>query len=270
MFNHFFFEGQSAEHEFNEFLKIQNDEICGLVTDPPFGCRTEILADTIKVIDRKYRQINGHRKILPIFWIFPYFMEFYIKNCMPEMEMIDYRINYTNHDTFHCNQKGRKHGSPVRMFVNFPTNLIQLPSTEGYKFCPKCKFWKHETNLHCDKCNLCPSKSGDSYRHCDLCDLCVKSFYKHCFECRRCTQVNNHKCNDYQQHQKCIICLQRGHVEWHCREWFQLKGFKQSDVEKLKRKVNKTKKSFCFLCLKNGHSERKCSRRSLILNETNL
>lgn len=50
-------------------------------------------------------------------WVFPYFMETYITHLMPEMEMSDYKINYTNHEMYRS-INGRKEGSPVRFLTN--------------------------------------------------------------------------------------------------------------------------------------------------------
>lgn len=84
--------------------------------DPPFGGRTEPLAHTIKLIGEQYSQLNN--KKLPIFWIFPYFMEPQILNSLPELAMLDYKVGYDNHPLFQDGPKGRKLGSPVRIFTN--------------------------------------------------------------------------------------------------------------------------------------------------------
>ena len=39
-----------------------------------------------------------------------------------------------------------------------PLKDIQLPESEGYKFCTNCKKYTFEENIHCEKCKLCPSK----------------------------------------------------------------------------------------------------------------
>jgi hypothetical protein len=53
-------------------------------------------------------------------WIFPYFMEMYVTKFMPELQMIDYHIGYENHEVYNNDKggKGRKQGSPVRIFTN--------------------------------------------------------------------------------------------------------------------------------------------------------
>lgn len=54
--------------------------------------------------------------------------------------------------------KGRKFGSPVRIFTNIPLNKLILPSNEGYRYCDICEYWVSEENQHCPQCNKCTSK----------------------------------------------------------------------------------------------------------------
>lgn len=267
MFNNYFFGGDAAQQQFEQFLKESNAEQCCLFTDPPFGCRTEPLAFTIQMMSRRYREINQFQQILPVLWIFPYFMEPYVSTVMPEMDMVDYKIDYTNHETYHGGEKGRKQGSPVRIFTNVPLNLIELPARDGYKFCTKCKRWVAIENKHCPRCKKCPSKNGDSYVHCQLCGTCVKPTYKHCVNCWRCTQVKEHQCQVYQTNLKCAICLQRGHNELNCRKWFGICDKSENDVEKLRQKMIKTKRRICLVCFKSGHNESSCMQRKNLLNE---
>lgn len=268
MFNNHFFDGQEAVEEFEQFLRESNGDQCCVFTDPPFGCRSEPLALTIQTMSNRYRLLNRFHRLLPTFWIFPYFMETYVKASMPEMEMVDYKINYTNHDTYHHGENGRKQGSPVRMFTNVPLALIELPSNENYRYCGKCKRWVARENLHCSMCQMCPSKNGDTYIHCRSCETCVKPSYKHCSDCRRCTQVFNHQCDDYQRNIQCNICLQRGHNEANCVQWFAISGKNVQQVTKLKLKAIKQKQSCCFICFKIGHNEKRCKYRTSLLQES--
>lgn len=268
MFNNFFFGGDNAQTQFETFLKQSDyNENCCLFTDPPFGCRTEALAYSIQTISRSYRQINNFQRILPVLWIFPYFMETYVRNSMSEMEMVDYKINYTNHDTYHAGEKGRKQGSPVRMFTNIPLDCLELPRSDGYKYCTHCKRWVAPENVHCKICRKCPSKNGDRYVHCDLCGLCVKPNYKHCANCDRCAQTAAHNCSQYQENLMCAICLTKGHNEAKCHKWFEVCGKKMNNILKIKRKMLKIGKRICLLCFKAGHNERFCSRRAVLLKE---
>lgn len=270
MFNNHFFDGQEAVGEFELFLKESIGDQCCIFTDPPFGCRTEPLALTIQTLSCRYRQLNRFHRLMPIFHIFPYFMGTYVQASMPEMEMVDYKINYTNHDTYHHGENGRKQGSPVRMFTNVPLTAIELPSNENYRYCGKCKRWVARENQHCAVCRTCPSKNGDTYVHCQSCDICVKPSYKHCTECRRCTQVINHQCDEYQRNIQCNICLSRGHNEVNCAKWFEMCGKKLQQVTKLKSKAMKQKQICCFICFKIGHNERRCKNRSSLLGETSF
>lgn len=209
-------------------------------------------------------------------WVFPYYMETYIINVMPEMEMIDYKINYTNHDLYHNGENGRKQGSPVRIFTNillrFVSSLncfynannncfftfnfyskIPLPQTEGYKYCTKCQRWVAKENRHCSICVKCPSKNGDTYVHCNLCKLCVKPNYKHCKSCGRCTQKVGHDCLVYQRNLICWICRQKGHTERKCENW--------------RGKITKGNKLHCLICGVGKHNEKFCPKRRVLLGE---
>lgn len=267
MFNHYFFAGPSAQREFDAFLQNGNDERCCIFTDPPFGGRTELLAFTLQLLKHQYRQANQFQDVLSIFWIFPYFMETYITSLMPEMIMIDYQVDYTNHESYSSGKNGRKQGSPVRIFTNVPVQLIELPATERYRFCKKCNRSVSEKNLHCHRCKICPSKNGDTYRHCNLCELCVKPSYKHCNNCWRCTQIVNHDCIKYQSQLKCMICLIRGHNELNCSRWFSRCGKNPNELNKLKLKSIKTGRRVCLICFKHQHNEQSCTRRKYLLQE---
>lgn len=267
MFNNYFFGEDEKLKQFQIFLKDELNEKTILVTDPPFAARTELLAHTLHLIGHLYRKINGLNQILSMMWIFPYYMESYVKLSMPEMEMFDYKINYTNHKNYHSRSNGRKQLSPVRIFSNILPEMLHFPSNEGYKFCSICKRWTSSENKHCKKCKKCTSKNGDTYIHCNICDICVKPFYKHCIYCRRCTQTNNHICEDYQKHQKCNICLCRGHIETNCDEWFKKINKNRKLIEQLKSKATKAKCSYCFLCFKMGHVELNCRSRQHFLKE---
>lgn len=270
MFNNYFFAGTEAENEFHQFLRNKNNEKCCIFTDPPFGCRTEPLISTLQSLSQTYRRINQSLDIMPIFWVFPYFMETYITKIMPEMEMLDYKVDYTNHETYHSGKDGRKQGSPVRLYTNVPNNLIDLPSQEDYRLCKKCRKWVSSENRHCNRCGKCPSKNGATYTHCNLCELCVKPNYKHCNNCWRCTQIENHDCIKYQSQLKCTICLQRGHNEVNCFNWFRRCGKSANEITKLKLKSTKMGRRICFLCFKSGHNEQSCLNRKQLLQEVSF
>ncbi|XP_062559995.1 rRNA N6-adenosine-methyltransferase ZCCHC4 [Armigeres subalbatus] len=256
MFNHFFFDGEEAEDIFKEYLNVNEsaDRLC-IVTDPPFGCRTELLSYTIKRINQTYNGVNKViQQILPTFWIFPYFMETYIRKEMPSMEMSDYHVNYTNHRTYHSGEKGLKHGSPVRLFTNVSLDNFQLPAKEGYRWCVECQKSVHKTNKHCRICKKCPSKNGATYRHCTKCNWCVKPNYAHCTPCGRCTQVQGHKCWSYRKQLCCRICMHKGHGERDCTFWRVFKN-------------RKSEKSGCIVCGNKQHTVADCDERKRIIDE---
>lgn len=204
-------------------------------------------------------------------------MEIYIKKFMPEMEMIDYHINYDNHDKYtnfnNNNLNARKYGSPIRFFTNISSNLINLPSDDGYKFCDKCNKWTYKENLHCHICNECPSKNGETYRHCNLCIKCVKPSYQHCIKCGYCVQKQQHQsCELYQKQLICSICKRLGHTELKCYDWFIYSKRKYYKTHsKILYKLNESLKNgarICLICTKvNNHHEKKCPKRKYFLKE---
>ncbi|KAF7273449.1 hypothetical protein GWI33_013841 [Rhynchophorus ferrugineus] len=210
--NYFFFkEGQQV---FNDFLKSTNGENTVLITDPPFGGRIEPLVRTFKTISKNYANINGNHNVLPVFWIFPYFMEAQLLNYMPELHMLDYKVEYDNHLLFQNGPKGRKQGSPVRIFTTVDAKLIKLPSNL-YKFCKFCCKWVSKENKHCKICKACTSKNGETYVHCLECQRCVKPNWKHCNACKRCTQPE-HICMNISFNGSCFQCKEIGHRRNDC------------------------------------------------------
>lgn len=119
MFNHYFFPlNTDVKTKYLEFLKDTNQSFC-IFTDPPFGCLTEPLSDTLRKIRNEYQSINKTIKIVPVILVFPYFMERYVQKVMPELEMCDFKVNYANHGKFNEKSNARKDlGSPVRFFTN--------------------------------------------------------------------------------------------------------------------------------------------------------
>lgn len=179
------------------------------------------------------------------------------------MSMVDYKVDYTNHKLYHSGEKGRKQGSPIRIFTNVPLNRIHLPESEGYRLCRPCEQYRSIENIHCTVCKTCPSKNGSKYVHCNQCALCVKPSYRHCSQCNRCTQIQGHKCIDYQRNLTCWICRQKGHNEANCIKWFT---WKKSKTSKKSVKLGAVKKR-CFICAATGHNEKTCKRRAELLNE---
>ncbi|XP_073845805.1 rRNA N(6)-adenosine-methyltransferase ZCCHC4 [Musca autumnalis] len=258
--NHFFDELQ--KQEFFKFLKCQSDERLLIFTDPPFGCRTELIGSTLHKITRLYNKINQlPYQPLPIFWIFPYFLAQYIQKVVPSLQMSDYKINYTNHDSYtDIGKLARKQGSPVRLFTNVPLEIVKLPVKEQYKYCSKCQKYTALENRHCDVCQSCPSKNGSTYVHCNQCGMCVKPSYVHCRNCRRCTQKEDHNCIEYQKHQTCYICRAVGHTEEKCSFW------KKKALHLIFPTIGNGV-IVCILCNESGHNEMNCDKRSLHLKE---
>ncbi|KAI8038357.1 rRNA N6-adenosine-methyltransferase ZCCHC4 [Drosophila gunungcola] len=248
--NHFFYNRKP----FEQFLEATSADQLLIVTDPPFGCRTELISHTLRSLRKLHNKINQLPSTpLSIFFIFPYYSANHIKQEMPEMEMCDYRINYTNHLRYtNVGKQSRFCGSPVRMFTNVPLRLLHLPEEEGYKYCQKCDLHTAKENIHCNRCGICASLNGQLYRHCESCDVCVKPNYVHCKNCRRCTQREGHNCSFYQTKQHCWLCGVQGHIETNCLKF-------------RKRKLMHT--NGCLLCGKKNHRERRCTHRKKYFRE---
>ncbi|XP_068709853.1 rRNA N6-adenosine-methyltransferase ZCCHC4-like isoform X2 [Montipora foliosa] len=215
MFNHFFFGSHVNEETFQTFLRKEG---LLMVMDPPFGGLAEVLADSIKTIWNIWRKAFSFEsdKELPTMWIFPYFMEPHIKAALPSMTMLDYKVDYDNHPHFKSKKmKGSKRGSPVRIFTNINPTDVVLPSSEGYRFCGKCKRYVAPENIHCVKCNSCMSKNGRQYIHCEMCGTCVKPGLQHCITCGRCELVG-HSCERPLEAGTCHICGELGHKRRKC------------------------------------------------------
>lgn len=259
MFNHHFFNGSEDEEKLKTFLKDEHPsrtEYC-IFTDPPFAARTELLAYTFQTFAKLFNDINSHHKVLPVFWVFPYFNEHHVKKVMPGLEMLDFQISYMNHKAYHDGFKGRKAGSPIRIFTNVDASLIRYPASfKNYRFCPKCHKFVSISNLHCFICNMCPSKNGTTYRHCTDCIKCVKPNYKHCSICNRCVPRMDHRCEGFQKFQECWLCSERGHVEKNC-----------SFMKTLKRR----KDGACVVCKgKKTHNLKKCPLKWKVLDRNKV
>ncbi|XP_060596629.1 rRNA N6-adenosine-methyltransferase ZCCHC4-like [Ruditapes philippinarum] len=152
---------------------------------------------------------------MPVFWFFPYFMEQRVVTPTSGYTMLDYKVDYDNHALFK-GEKGRKKGSPVRIFTNLPAKQIILPASEGYWYCEKCERYSSEENKHCKKCNTCPTKDGNTYTHCDKCNRCVKPSRVHCDTCNIC-DLQDHKCGQSVS-KGCHICGDMGHKRRECPE----------------------------------------------------
>ncbi|XP_033125599.1 rRNA N6-adenosine-methyltransferase ZCCHC4-like [Anneissia japonica] len=217
MFNNHFFDGEISRNVFIEFLHRNNGKGVIMVTDPPFGGLVDVLVNSMKKVQECWRQAKKQDKEteLPILWIFPYFLEPRILQSWPTSTMLDYKVEYENHDVFKSgpNSKSKKKGSPVRIFTNIPANLIPLPAADGYRFCSVCDRFVAKENKHCALCNSCTSKDGSTYRHCHQCNRCVKPIRIHCQTCKQC-MLPNHKCNDLRT--GCHICGKLNHKRKYC------------------------------------------------------
>ncbi|GFS02167.1 zinc finger CCHC domain-containing protein 4 [Elysia marginata] len=185
MFNHHFFE-RVGRKQLIRFLTAAGGGAL-LITDPPFGGMVEALSQSFLKISKIWEKIllpsssQNNEMSIPFMWIFPYFLENRIVENMPSLSMLDYKVDYDNHNLFNNNHKQK--GSPVRIFTNIPPAKFYLPLEDGYWFCKPCQRFSSKENQHCADCGTCPSKDGTTYVHCDACLRCVKPSRIHCFKC---------------------------------------------------------------------------------------
>ncbi|CAL1526091.1 unnamed protein product [Lymnaea stagnalis] len=217
MFNHHFFE-PNGKVKISKFLN-EGKEHTILVTDPPFGGLIEALASSFTKISSMLKELHPDGNpsmekgfLLPMILFFPYFMEKRILQNLSTLSMIDYKVDYDNHNLFNSQQK--KKGSPVRMFTNISQVLFRLPAEEGYWFCQSCQKYSSKENWHCKDCRACTSKDGTTYVHCDACLRCVKPSRSHCFKCGVC-QLKDHVCGQ-QVLLGCHICGELDHKRRDC------------------------------------------------------
>ncbi|TNN26889.1 Zinc finger CCHC domain-containing protein 4 [Liparis tanakae] len=72
MFNHHFFDGEASGAVLQAFLAQGDGQKAVMVSDPPFDCSTTDM---------------------PMMWIFPYFFEPRILECLPSFTMLDYQVH---------------------------------------------------------------------------------------------------------------------------------------------------------------------------------
>jgi len=237
MFNNYFFL-ENSKQVFKDFLQTDKGKDMVLITDPPFGGRVELLAQTIKTVNQLYKSLNNTDQDLPVVFVFPYFMEPQILNSLPNFTMLDYKVDYDNHPLFKDGPKGRKLGSPVRIFTNIDPSTIELPADQGYKHCKLCNKWVSVENKHCKQCNACTSKDGRTYMHCNSCKRCVKPTWVHCAICKRCAQPD-HVCQEIAFTQACFHCKKPGHKKRQCPQ------VNHEELQSKRKKGLKTKSKKC-------------------------
>lgn len=214
MLNHHFFGGSPDEATFHTFVRECSSKKVAVVLDPPFGVMVEALAMTLNKVQAVWSEHSTNQSNeIPMLWFFPYFMEHRVKSSCPTFSMLDYKVDYDNHALFK-GEKGRKKGSPVRIFTNLEPKTVPLPKDEGYWFCKRCSRYCSRENQHCDKCDLCTTKDGGTYKHCDVCGRCVKPSRVHCVTCGVC-DLQDHRCGRTVS-TGCHICGQAGHKRREC------------------------------------------------------
>ncbi|KAG7221526.1 hypothetical protein INR49_017182 [Caranx melampygus] len=135
MFNHHFFDGEASSATLQEFLREGDGEKVVMVADPPFGGLVKPLANSFSLIAQTWRKLQSSdcsEAEMPMIWIFPYFFEPRIIECLPSLTMLDYQVDYDNHLLYKHGKTGRKQ-SPVRLFTNICPRDVVLPQEEGYR-----------------------------------------------------------------------------------------------------------------------------------------
>jgi len=207
MFNDFFFDATNGKKSFDKFLSDAHSNEILIIVDPPFGGMATLLANTLSKLWKEC----GDDNLVATMLVFPYFLESHVINTsMSTLQMLDYKVSYTNHPHFN---NLNKRGSPVRIFTNIPADKISLPQ-EHYRFCKLCQRYVYKENRHCNVCKLCTSKDGRTYIHCSQCEKCVKPGRLHCETCKNCEAVG-HKCNRSQV-VGCHICGSEDHKRKDC------------------------------------------------------
>uniref|UniRef100_UPI0037E9AA80 rRNA N6-adenosine-methyltransferase ZCCHC4 n=1 Tax=Semicossyphus pulcher TaxID=241346 RepID=UPI0037E9AA80 len=217
MFNHHFFDGEASSAVLQAFLAESEGQKVVMVADPPFGGLVKPLANSFSVISQTWRKLQSSGSSsadMPMMWIFPYFFEPRILECLPSLLMLDYQVDYDNHPLYKHGKTGRKQ-SPVRLFTNIPAKDVVLPKEEGYRFCSVCQRFVWSLNKHCAKCNVCPSKDGREWKHCSTCEKCVKPSWRHCQSCARCT-LPDHPCGQAEGKRGCFNCGSLKHKRKGC------------------------------------------------------
>ncbi|XP_029382318.1 rRNA N(6)-adenosine-methyltransferase ZCCHC4 isoform X2 [Echeneis naucrates] len=227
MFNHHFFVGEASSAVLQSFLSESDGEKVVMVADPPFGGLVKPLANSFSLISQtwgKLQNSGSSTSDMPMIWIFPYFFEARILECLPSLIMLDYQVDYDNHPLYKHGKTGRKQ-SPVRLFTNICPRDIVLPKEEGYRFCAVCQRYVSSANKHCSKCNACPSKDGREWKHCLACEKCVKPSWKHCQICGHCA-LPDHPCGQGQRSEGCYNCgnLQHKQKSCHLKDSRRMRG----------------------------------------------
>ncbi|KAL5005479.1 hypothetical protein ScPMuIL_018935 [Solemya velum] len=250
MFNHHFFGGEKSKSVFHQFVKEEKGKTVAMVMDPPFGGMVEALAATMDKIVHTWKTLSNKSDgtQLPVFWIFPYFMENRITQCVQKFSMLDYKVAYDNHALFTGGPMSKKKKrSPVRIFTNLPPDSVVLPLDQGYWFCQKCSRYSAPENKHCELCGVCPSKDGTTYVHCDKCGRCVKPSRFHCDSCGTCQQ-QDHRCG-VSRPAGCHVCGSLEHKRRQCPRKLNLSSAEKSgrsiedeDAPPKKRKKKRARK----------------------------
>ncbi|XP_035229128.1 rRNA N6-adenosine-methyltransferase ZCCHC4-like isoform X2 [Stegodyphus dumicola] len=240
LFNNHFFGGESSKKKFFKFLTEGSEEKTVILLDPPFGGLIDAISHTLKKMNKLWQEINQKttEEMVPLLWFFPYFFEERILQNIPELIMMDYKVEYENHKKYGMNLTSK--GSPVRIFTNIKPSSFILPENEGYRFCDKCQRYVSKENLHCLKCGKCPTKYGPTYKHCNLCCRCVKSTHNHCDLCNQCSlfctcpEISSCHCKcrhsekDKKTSNTCHKCFGIGHRKRSCP--FALKSFVKIEI----------------------------------------
>ncbi|KAF6773861.1 hypothetical protein AHF37_07506 [Paragonimus kellicotti] len=176
-------------------------ENCLVFCDPPFAAPMVLVLDNLSKLGSYLLSGNigcGNKTGTHLFCrtmlVLPHFFDRKLAKLNPNFSLLDYKITYTNHARFDCDDttspkiRGRRRDSVVRIFTNLPPSLVAPPPqlTAEFRYCKPCARYSFRNNIHCSHCNRCPTKHGQTYVHCHHCGRCRPPGRAHCFECGRC------------------------------------------------------------------------------------
>ncbi|VDM50216.1 unnamed protein product [Toxocara canis] len=123
--NYFYDPASSAK--LKAFLTSVNH--LAIVCDPPFRVIVEPLFRTINEIKRAFEKLHFKEGCQAnLLLVLPVFVAKHVKQCQSGMEIVDYKVCYTNHSKYTKAEK-----SVVRIFTDFPLSSFVLPSESGYR-----------------------------------------------------------------------------------------------------------------------------------------
>merc|ERR1712168_353902 len=147
-----------------------------VAVDPPYGGLANSFIDAYLKLQSFHPDAT-----FKIAWIFPYFHVKEMQARLPAIKILNYVVDYDNHERFQAKLTGRN-ASVSRICTDIDRTTIQINDPLN-KFCKLCSISVLINMRHCPLCDECV---GDKFRHCSKCKTCVKESWEHCVKCDRC------------------------------------------------------------------------------------